>query len=398
MLNREVRVIGQGYVGLPISLAAAACAYKVTGIEVDEDIVNNLNNGKSHIGDVSNENLIACINSGNYVASKIILKIAKPTINLVCVPTPLDKSGLPDLAFVIAAINMLAKTLIKGDLIIIESTIAPGTTRELIVPLLETESGLLRSDFLVAFSPERIDPLSKTWNLKNTPKLVAGVTSEARSQAVEFYSKFIESIEECDTVEIAETAKLLENSFRLLNISFINEMSIFCNTIGVDVLNVIKAASTKPYGFMPFYPSIGAGGHCIPVDPIYLTEKAKQVGAPVRLIELANEINIQMPAYYVSQAKDKLTSLKGKKILVIGVSYKPNISDTRQTPVKALIEGLRDNSAQVSWHDDIVKEWNGEKSVTLSSDFDLAIIATPHDDLDLTKLGSVPILNTRGSI
>jgi UDP-N-acetyl-D-glucosamine dehydrogenase len=383
---------------LPISLTAAACGYKVIGVDVDDHIVNNLNNGKSHIADISSTTLIECLDSGNFIASKNIAKIEKPTINLVCVPTPLDKSGLPDLVFVISAIKMLAKTLIKGDLIIIESTIAPGTTRELIVPLIETESGLSRNDFLVAFSPERIDPLSKVWNLQNTPKLVAGITLEARNQAVEFYSKFIESIEECDTVEIAETAKLLENSFRLLNISFINEISMFCNKFGIDVLKVIKAASTKPYGFLPFYPSIGVGGHCIPVDPIYLTEKAKDIGAPVRLIELADQINMQMPEYFVSQAKSKLTSLTGKKILVIGVSYKPNISDTRQTPVKALIEGLRDKSAQVSWHDDIVKAWNGEKSVTLSTDFDLAIIATPHDYLDLTKLGNVPILNTRGSI
>ena len=398
MLNREVRVIGQGYVGLPISLAAAACGYKVTGIDIDEHIVNNLNNGISHISDISDVTLIGCINSGNYIASKSIVKMAKPAINLICVPTPLDKSGLPDLGFVVSAIKMVAKTLIKGDLIIIESTIAPGTTRELIVPMLETESGLSRHDFLVAFSPERIDPLSKIWNLGNTPKLVAGITLEARSLASDFYSKFIELLEECDTVEIAETAKLLENSFRLLNISFINEISIFCNVLGIDVLKVIKAASSKPYGFMPFYPSIGAGGHCIPVDPIYLTEKAKHVGSPVRLIEIADEINTQMPEYFVSQAQDKLSSLAGKKILVIGVSYKPNISDTRQTPVKALIDGLRNKGAQVSWHDDIVKEWEGEKSFALSGDFDLAIIATPHDYLDLAMLGNVPILNTRGSI
>jgi len=398
MPNKEVRVIGQGYVGLPISLAAAACGYKVTGVDVDEHIVNNLNIGKSHIADISTSTLIECIDSGNFIASKNMVKIEKHTINLVCVPTPLDTSGLPDLAFVISAIKMLAKTLIKDDLIIIESTIAPGTTREIIVPLIEAESGLSKNDFLVAFSPERIDPLSKKWHLNNTPKLVAGITPEARNQAVEFYSKFIESIEECDTVEIAETAKLLENSFRLLNISFVNEVSMFCNKLGIDILKVIKAASTKPYGFMPFYPSIGAGGHCIPVDPIYLAEKAKDIGVPVRLIELADQINMQMPEYFVSQAQDKLTSLPGKKILVIGVSYKPNISDTRQTPVKALIEGLREKSAEVSWHDDIVKEWNGEISVALSSDFDLAIIATLHDYLDLTKLGNVPILNTRGSI
>ena len=196
---------------------------------------------------------------------------------------------------------------------------------------------------------------------------------------------------------MAETAKLLENSFRLVNISFINEISIFCEKLGLEINDVIKAASTKPYGFMPFYPSIGAGGHCIPVDPIYLSNSANRLGVKSRFIDLASQVNNEMPEHVVRRAEEKLFGLKGKNILVVGVSYKSNVADVRETPVARLIEGLINKGANVSWHDDLVKEWNSEKSVTLSSDFDLAIIATPHDYLDLTKLGNVPILNTRGS-
>jgi UDP-N-acetyl-D-glucosamine dehydrogenase len=282
--------------------------------------------------------------------------------------------------------------------VIIESTIEPGTCRNVLLPILANKSGLNQSQFEMAYSPERIDPTNKDWSITNTPKLVAGLTESAARSAKFFYEKFIKSIIVCSSLEIAETAKLLENSFRLVNISFINEISIFCQKIGLDVSEVIKVASTKPYGFMAFYPSIGVGGHCIPVDPIYLANAAKDVGAPSRFIELADKINLEMPSYFVGRAEEKLGGLFSKKILVVGVSYKPNVADVRESPVEALITGLKQKGAHVSWHDDLVKERNGEKSVALSNDFDLAILATPHDYLDLTKLGDVPILNTRGSI
>lgn len=224
------------------------------------------------------------------------------------------------------------------------------------------------------------------------------MTSEATKQAVNFYSKFIDNIVVCESIEVAETAKLLENSFRLINISFINELSIFCSKLGVDVNEVINAASTKPYGFMPFYPSLGVGGHCIPVDPIYLSEKASQIGTPMQIIDVASKVNINMPEYFAGRAEERIGNLRDKKIIIIGVAYKPNVTDIRETPVEALILGLIRRGAQVSWHDDLVKEWNGSKSVALSSNYDLAIIATPHDYLDLTRLGNIPILNTRGSI
>jgi UDP-N-acetyl-D-glucosamine dehydrogenase len=226
---------------------------------------------------------------------------------------------------------------------------------------------------------------------------VAGFTDTACMLAMQFYGNFIDELVQCQSLEIAETAKLLENSFRLVNISFINELSIFCQKLGIDVNEVIKAAATKPYGFMPFYPSVGVGGHCIPVDPLYLSNKAREIGAPTRFINLADQINQEMPGYFVGRAEEKLGGLKNKRVLVVGVSYKPNVADVRETPVSALINGLREKGAQVSWHDDLVKEWNDEKSVDLKSGFDLAIISTPHAYMDLTKLGDIPILDTRGS-
>jgi UDP-N-acetyl-D-glucosamine dehydrogenase len=224
------------------------------------------------------------------------------------------------------------------------------------------------------------------------------MTTAATKRAVNFYSKFIETVIECSTIEIAESAKLLENTFRFINISFINEFSVFCNKLGIDVREVITAAATKPYGFLPFYPSIGVGGHCIPVDPLYLSNKAEEIGAPTRFIDLADQINQEMPGYFVGRAEEKLYGLKNKKVLVVGISYKPNVADVRETPVFALINGLREKGALVSWHDDLVKEWNHEKSVDLKTGFDLAIIATPHAYMELTKLGDTPILDTRGSI
>jgi len=394
----SVGVVGQGYVGLPLAIAASESGFDVIGIDTDEKKVSTIMSGRSIIGDLSDSEIARQIENGKYLASTDYMKLNSASIILVCVPTPLSNEKNPDLSYFISAVDSISKIMKKNVLVIIESTVEPGTTRNLVIPILEKGSGYKRNEFEVAFSPERIDPLNKKWNIRNTPKIVAGLTNESRANAINFYSKIIGQVIECESLEVAETAKLLENSFRFINISFINELLIFCQKIGIDVNAVINAASTKPYGFMPFYPSIGVGGHCIPVDPLYLANKAREVGAPTRFIDLADQINQEMPGYFVGRAEEKLGGLKSKKVLVIGVSYKPNVADIRESPVEALITGLKQKGAQVSWHDDLVKEWNGEISVTLSSDFDLAIIATPHDYLDLTKLGNVPILNTRGSI
>ena len=394
----KIAVIGQGYVGLPLAIAAANAGYTVYGLDNNEEKISVLSSGKSIIEDLTDGIIQEGIDSKSYIPTTNQGVIGQSQVILICVPTPLSPDHKPDLVALISATTTVAKNLKSESLVIVESTIEPGTCRKVLLPILIKESGLKENEFELAYSPERIDPTNKKWSINNTPKLVSGLTESAAKNAESFYGKFITSITRCSSLEIAETAKLLENSFRLVNISFINELAIFCQKIGIDVSEVISAAATKPYGFMPFYPSIGVGGHCIPVDPLYLANKAREVGAPTRFIDLADQINQEMPGYFVGRAEEKLGGLKSKKVLVIGVSYKPNVADVRETPVEALISGLKNKGAQVSWHDDLVKDWNGEKSVTLSSDFDLAIIATPHDYLDLSKLGNVPILNTRGSI
>ena len=396
-MKDSVSVVGLGYVGLPLAIAAAKSGYKVTGIDLDELKVSQINKGISQIEDIDNVELSDLVKTGKIKAESNYASIEDAEIVAICVPTPLLENKLPDLSYLESAAKSIKGKLSEKSLLILESTVAPGTTRGFLAPLLEFDFNKPEKNFKLAFSPERIDPMNLNWTIKNTPKIVAGLTNESKNLAVQFYSRFIDEVIECESIEVAETAKLLENSFRFINISFINELSIYCQKLGININDVVKTAATKPYGFMPFYPSIGVGGHCIPVDPIYLSNAGKKIGASTRFIDLADQINQEMPGYFVGRAEEKLGGLNNKKVLVVGVAYKSNVADIRESPVKSLITGLKEKGAQVFWHDDLVKEWNGEKSVNLSSNFDLAIIATPHKNLDLTKLGSVPILNTRGS-
>jgi UDP-N-acetyl-D-glucosamine dehydrogenase len=396
-LSTTISVIGLGYVGLPLAISAAQSGYEVLGIDVDQVKVDSIKSGKSTVEDISDSEIQSAISCKLKVGSDFSL-VEGSSIVIICVPTPLDVDRKPDLSLIDAAVKSFAKHLSKSTLVILESTVQPGTTRDYLVSLISKYSALNPSDFNVAYSPERIDPANKKWNLKNTPKIVAGLNPIASKQTRDFYSKFVDNIVECESPEVAELAKLLENTFRYVNISFINELSIFCRSFGVDINQVIDAASTKPYGFMPFYPSIGVGGHCIPVDPLYLSDKARTMGVQSKFIDLADEINIQIPDFFVKVAKEKIGGLRGKKVLVIGVSYKPNVADVRETPVEALIFGLREEGAQVLWHDDLVKEWNDEKSSPLDQIYDLAILATPHDYLNLKLIGNTPLINTRGSI
>lgn len=393
-----ISVVGQGYVGLPLAIAAADSGFNVYGIDVNKEKIASLKAGKSFIEDLDDNVVKKNIDSQRYIPTSDARHIYKSEVILICVPTPLTELHKPDLSALIEATITVGRNLNKGATVIVESTIEPGTTRNLLLPILMKESSLTELEFHLAYSPERIDPTNKKWGVSNTPKLVAGLTLSAVEKAELFYGKFINPIIRCSSIEIAETAKLLENSFRLINISFVNELTIFCQKIGIDIVEVISAAATKPYGFMPFYPSIGVGGHCIPVDPLYLANAAKSVGAPARFIALADQINQEMPRYFVGRAEEKIGGLKNRKVLVIGVAYKPNVADVRESPVAALIFGLKQRGAQVFWHDDLVKVWNGEKSIALSSHFDLAILATRHDYLELSALGNVPILNTQGSI
>jgi UDP-N-acetyl-D-glucosamine dehydrogenase len=274
--------------------------------------------------------------------------------------------------------------------VINESTVSPGFTRDYLAPLFAGRD--------VAYSPERIDPANKSWNIKNTPKLVAGISDMACDRAVDFYSKFVTTLTSYSSIEVVETAKLLENSFRLVNISFINEIAEFCSAMEIDIREVIAAAATKPYGFMPFFPSAGVGGHCIPVDPQYLASKAREIGASTRFIDLATKVNLERPSYFVGVASGILGSLTSKKIVVIGVAYKPNVADVRETPAESLISLLRSAGADVVWHDHLVGQWNGEVSAALSAGYDLAVLVNPHDGTDLDALGSIPVIDTRGGI
>lgn len=394
----KVIIFGQGYVGLPLALAAARNDFNVIGFDTNFNKVAQLAKGISVIEDVSDKQISDAISSGNYKVTDNPNFAQDVKVICICVPTPLGDDHKPDLSALEQAVTTVGKNLKPDMLVIVESTISPGTTRKVLLPILIKTSGLTEEEFHLAYSPERIDPLNKAWNIKNTPKLVAGLTVQAAKMAKDFYSKFVDQVVICPTVEVAEIAKLLENSYRLVNISFINEISIFCQKIGVDINEVVKAAATKPYGFMPFYPSVGVGGHCIPVDPIYLSEAAKAAGASSRFIDLADDINQAMPSYFVERANQILGTVTGKKILVIGLSYKPNVADVRESPVISLIEQLRKTGANVYWHDELVKSWNGEQTTPIGADFDLAIIATPHEYLELSALKDVPILNTRSSI
>ena len=397
-MKQQIAVIGLGYVGLPLAVAAAECDFEVIGIDINKTVVKSLNLGVSSIEDVSNIQLANVLKNGKFTATTSYDELKNIEYFVICVPTPLTESRSPDLSYLESAARSIARVLSKGCLVILESTVEPGTTRDFLLPILMGESGLNSSEFDLAFSPERIDPGNPTWNLQNTPKIVSGLTPKAKTKAMEFYSSFVHHLIESNSVEVAEVAKLLENSYRLINISFINEFSEVCEKLGVEANEVIQLASSKPYGFMEFYPSLGVGGHCIPVDPLYLTHRANLVGSASKFIDLAFEVNDNRPKYFVLKAEKVLKGLNQKKILVIGVAYKSNTSDTRETPAESLILQLRQKGAKVFWHDDLVKQWNHENSTPLGVNFDLAILVTPHDYLDLTSLGDIPMLNTRMSL
>jgi UDP-N-acetyl-D-glucosamine dehydrogenase len=388
----KVSVVGQGYVGLPMAIACTRAGHKVFGIDSNQSWVEKISGGSSPIGDISDQQIIKALRSGEYSAESNFEAIAQSDVVVICVPTPLNVERKPDHTFLISALTSIAENLRPNTLIINESTVSPGTTRGLIKETLD-KAGI---PYELAYSPERIDPANKKWTVTNTPKLVAGLTPVATERAAAFYKTFVDSVTIGSSLEVIETAKLLENSFRLVNISFVNELAQFCAAMGIDVREVVDAAATKPYGFMPFYPGAGVGGHCIPVDPSYLVAKAQEMGVPTRFIDLATDLNQSLPSYFTGVASGILGGLKGKKILVVGIAYKPDVSDVRETPAEGLIHQLRAKGADVKWHDELVQEWNGEKSVELTPDFDLAILVNPHSDTNLSALGSTQILNTRG--
>ncbi len=394
----KVAIIGQGYVGLTIS-AFASQMHEVIGFDNSEKVVAHLNAGESHIEGVSSEVLKSAIKNGMYRATSIGSDISNVEIVVIAVPTPLDLNREPDLSYIESACSTIALNIKKPILVINESTSFPGTIRNLIKPLIEKLSPT-KIEHLYAISPERVDPGRVDWDQENTPRLYAGLTPEASKLTHLFYSTFCDNLVEVSSPEVAEAAKLFENTFRQVNIALVNEFAQISNAIGISVYETLEAANTKPYGFMKFNPSAGVGGHCIPVDPSYLAYAASKKGVPATFIERANEVNLEMPKYIVSRVKaDNGGSLKGKKVQVIGVAYKPNVSDVRETPAELVINELMLEGAIVDWHDPLVKEWHNQQSSSLGGS-EIAIVVTLHDVSDRAEvISSAPyVFDTTGKL
>ena len=395
---KKVAIIGQGYVGLTLS-AFAARSYQVVGFDNSQRVVDQLNQGVSHIEGVKSADIKAAIEAGNYRATSNGADIVGADIVVIAVPTPLDKDRKPDLTFIESACKTIAENISHPVLVINESTSYPGTIRGVIKPLIEKLSAG-KVDHLYAISPERVDPGRSDWDQKNTPRLYAGLTPEASKQTREFYSSFCDKLVEVSSPEVAEAAKLFENTFRQVNIALVNEFAQISHALGISVYETLDAADTKPYGFMKFNPSAGVGGHCIPVDPSYLSHVAAGLGVPATFIERANTVNLEMPKYVVARVvADNGGSLKGKKVQVIGVSYKPNVADTRETPAELVIEELNRLGAVVNWHDGLVGNWKGQSSTPLGG-AEIAIVVTLHDEVDKKAvLASAPyIFDTTGKL
>ena len=394
----KVSIIGQGYVGLTIS-AFAGASYTILGFDKNQVIVDQLNNGISHIEGVESSVIAALIAQGKYTASTIGSDIKGSDIVVIAVPTPLDAHRQPDLSYIDAACKVIGENLDSPALIINESTSYPGTIRNYIKPSIEKYSKAA-IDHQYAISPERVDPGRSDYNQKNTARLFAGLTPEATKRTRDFYSTFCDNLIEVSSPEVAEAAKLFENSFRQVNIALVNELAQISHALGIDVRETLDAAGTKPYGFMKFMPSAGVGGHCIPVDPSYLSYVAEKAGVSATFIQRANEVNLEMPKYIASRvAKDNGGSLKGKKVLVVGVAYKPNVADTRETPSELLIEALEHLGAEVTWNDPVVKSWRGKDSAALGG-VDIAVIATKHDVVSAEEIlkSATYVFDTTGKV
>ena len=405
----DVAVIGLGYVGLPLAIQATSSNLKVYGYDIDENKISNYNLGKSTIEDISDKQLEASLEKGLFLSSDPKYLSESETI-VISVPTPLTDYQ-PDLSYVKAAAETIAKNITKNQIIILESTTYPGTTVEVLIPAIEEISNLKAGvDFFVGYSPERIDPGNDTWNFKNTPKVISGINDESLSKIENFYEQIIDSVVRVSGTKEAEMVKLLENTYRHVNIALINELAILCNMLEIDIWEVVNAAKTKPFGFESFRPGPGVGGHCIPVDPNYLSFKTRQIGKPVRFVELAQEINNSMPSYVVSRLLEKMNLLekpfKNSNILILGVAYKKDIGDIRESPAIGIIENLFERGVNVKYYDPFVdsilvnkKYVEKEDSFDNINKYDLVLVHTAHTDFenfDFSKV-SVPIFDATGS-
>jgi UDP-N-acetyl-D-glucosamine dehydrogenase len=389
----RIGVIGQGYVGLPLALVFVEAGFRVTGFDVDEKKVSAINRGESYIRHIGPERVSKAVKSEKLRASANFDQLAECDAIFICVPTPLGRHREPDNSFIHVTAHEIAKRLRKGQVVVLESTTYPGTTDEEVLPILAKTGLHCPEDFFVAFSPEREDPGNASFHTRNTPKLVGGVNKESTEVAAAFYSAAVEKVISLSSARVAESAKLLENVFRSVNIALVNELKVTFDRMGIDVWEVIEAAKTKPFGFMPFYPGPGLGGHCIPLDPFYLSWKAAEHGVWARFIELAGEINTSMPNYVVSKVAEGLNlegrSLKGSKILVLGLAYKADVDDDRESPSYEIVELLQERGAEVSYCDPLIPQSRrtrrhdlGMQSIpctsTAFSEYDVLVVATPH--------------------
>ncbi len=410
MPGQDVLVIGLGYVGLPLAVQAARAGFRVTGYDTRPEVVNELMAGRSHVDDVSEAEVAGMLGAG-FLAVCDEAQAGPQDVIVICVPTPLSEADGPDLSAVRAATATAGRLLRPGTLVSLESTTYPGTTEEVVRPLLEKASGLTAGiGFSLAFSPERIDPGNPDYGFANTPKIVGGVTPTCSDAAAAFYERICDQVVRAKSPREAEMAKLLENTYRHVNIALVNEMAIFCRELDVDLWDAIRCAATKPFGFQPFYPGPGVGGHCIPIDPNYLSYKVRTLGYPFRFVELAQEINGRMPGYVTERAAELLNRhalpVNGARVLLLGVTYKRDVADQRESPARPLARKLRARGAQVAYHDPHVPEWQVDGQPvqraanlgTALAEADLVILLQAHRDYDLAQIARTArlLLDTRG--
>jgi len=411
MSSHDLVVLGLGYVGLPLAQAASMAGLRVAGFDPDPRKIDLLNEGRSYVDDVTDEDVAEMRRVGfSATTDSVCLSVTETAV--ICVPTPLRVDGAPDLAAVESAVATVRDHLHPGMLVVLESTTYPGTTDEVVRPVLEATGMTAGVDFHLAFSPERIDPGNPVYGLRNTPKVVGGVTPACTDAATRFYGKFVDTVVPTRSSREAEMAKLLENTYRHVNIALVNEMAVFCDELGVDLWDAIAAASTKPFGFQAFYPGPGVGGHCIPIDPNYLSYRVKLLGYPFRFVELAQEINARMPAYVCTRVQRTLNDLgrpvQGSKVLLLGVTYKPDIADDRESPAQPLGKRLLELGAELAFHDPHVERWRvnehelerADDVLAAVRDADIVILLQPHSSYDLdqiTKEANV-LFDTRGRL
>ena len=417
--SARIGVIGLGYVGLPLIVEFCLEGFEAVGFEVDEKKAGEINAGRSYIVDVTSENVQKCVSEGKLTATTDFTQLNTCDVIIICVPTPLRKTKDPDMSYILTAGGEIQKYMRRGQLIILESTTYPGTTDEVLLPMFEEKGFKLDEDFLIAFSPERVDPGNPQYQTHNIPKVVGGVSADSTEVSAMLYGTIVEKVHAVSSARVAEAAKLWENTFRAINIGMANEMAKLCNALGIDTWEVVRAAATKPFGFMPFYPGPGIGGHCIPLDPHYLSWKARQHGFDSQFISLAEQVNSTMPNYVVELVSTALNqerkAVNGAKILILGVAYKKDIDDMRESPALSIIDLLRADGADVYYHDPFVEEvtfdhaytigagdplYNKELTDELIAESDCVVICTDHSSVDYSRVCSIAdlIVDTRNAL